>query len=164
MTVQHHTDEIEDCARHAASLYARLVLVVGPAGSGKTGSLRAFQNANGTPLVNVNLQVSRVLLDLDQRSRVLQFPKRLNAIVETEAHGADTVLLDNTEVLFDADLKQDPLRLLKTLARHRTVIAAWSGIAEADALTYAEPGHREHRRYPLGGSAAPLIVHMETEA
>lgn len=103
MSIQLHTDEIEDCARHAASLYARLVLVVGPpAGSGENASLRAFQSTCGAPLVNVNLQIARGLLDLDQRYRVLQFPKLLNAIVETEAHGADTVLLDNTEVLFNA--------------------------------------------------------------
>ena len=164
VTVQLHAAGIEESARNAASLYARLVLVVGPKGSGKTASLHTFQKASGAPLVNVNLQISHGLLGLDQRSRVLQAPKLLNAIVETEARGADTVLLDNTEVLFDADLKQDPLRLLKTLARHRTVIATWSGIAASDALTYAKPGHREYKRYPLGGPAEPLIVNMESEA
>ncbi len=166
MPVHSHKDEIERHARHAAGLYYRLVLVVGPTRSGKTASLQAFQNGNGAPLVNVNLQISRKLLDLDRRSRVLHFPKLLNAIVETEACGSDTVLLDNTEVLFDADLQQDPLHLLKTLARHRTVIAAWSGIAEADALIYAKLGHREYRHYSLGrpAGAGPLIVHLETEA
>ena len=163
VTIQPHTDEIEDCARHAAGLYYRLVLVVGPARSGKSTSLRAFQTASGAPLINVNLQISRGLLDLDQRSRVLQVPKLLNAIVEIEARGADTVLFDNTEVLFDADLEQDPLHLLNTVARHRTVIAAWSGTAGSDALTYAKPGHREYKRYALGRPDAPLIVHLESE-
>lgn len=163
MTVQVPADEIAEKARYAADLYCRLVLVAGPGGSGKTASLRAFQNASGAPLVNVNLQISQRLLSLDQRSRALHLPKLLNALVECEARGADTVLLDNTEILFDADLKQDPLRLLKSLARNRTVVAAWSGTAGSDALTYARPGHKEHKRYPLGEPADPIIVRLESE-
>ena len=164
MVVQLRTDEIEKKARDAAGLYCRLVLAVGPAGSGKTALLHALQGRTETPLVNVNLHISRQLLDLGERSRVVRLPRLLNAVVEAEAHGADTVLLDNTEILFDAGLKQDPLRLLKSLARYRTVVAAWSGIARDGALTYASPGHREYRRYPLSEPTEPLIVNLESEA
>ena len=164
MTVQVPTDEIAENARHAAGLYCRLVLVVGPGGSGKTASLRAFQNVSGAPLVNVSLQISQRLLCLDLRTRVLRLPQLLDTVVKNEVGGATMVLLDNIEVLFDAGLKQDPLRLLKSLARQRVVVAAWNGIAESDALTYAKPGHREYRRYALGEPAEPLIVRLENEA
>jgi hypothetical protein len=58
------------------------------------------------------------------------------------------VLLDNTEVLFDPELRQDPLRLLQSLARRRVVVASWAGGLDGADLVYAEPGHPEYRRYP----------------
>jgi hypothetical protein len=59
------------------------------------------------------------------------------------------VLLDNIEILFDVSLKQDPLRLLQGLSRHKTIIAAWNGASESGYITYAVPDHREYHRYPV---------------
>ena len=47
-----------------------------------------------------------------------------------------------------AELAQDPLKLLQSLSRNRTVVAAWPGNFDGVSLTYAEPGHPEARRYP----------------
>ena len=65
------------------------------------------------------------------------------------ASGAEVTLLDNIEILFDVNLKQDPLRLLQGISRNRTVVAAWNGTIEGNHLVYAIPGHTEYRRYPL---------------
>ena len=73
--------------------------------------------------------------------------------------GSEVVLLDNTEVLFEANLRQDPLRLLQGVARNATVVAAWTGDVKDGTLRYAVPGHAEHRRYPAEGL---LIVNVET--
>jgi hypothetical protein len=99
------------------------------------------------PLVNVNIELSRRMLDLTERQRALQLPRLLSEIVN--AAEADVILLDNIEVLFDISLKQDPLRLLQTLSRNRTVVAAWSGSVDREHLVYATPDHPEYRRYPL---------------
>ena len=136
----------------AASLHHRLVLVVGAAGSGKTGALREAAARAGAPLVNVNLEISRRLLDLAGRRRALQVQRVLDGIA-AEA-GGDVVLLDNTELLFDPTLRQDPLRLLRGLSRHRTVAASWSGAVEDGHVRYAAPGHPEYRRCPLDGVLA----------
>jgi hypothetical protein len=69
----------------------------------------------------------------------------LDDIVREEA--SDVVLLDNIELLFAAELAQDPLRLLQSLSRNRTIVAAWPGLFDGKTLTYAEPGHPEARRY-----------------
>jgi len=106
----------------AAQQYHRLVLLVAPAGSGKTAALREVHGRTAAPLVNVNLELSRRMLDLTERQRALQLPRLLAEIVGASA--ADVVLLDNVEVLFDVSLKQDPLRLLQGLSRNRTVVAA----------------------------------------
>jgi len=131
----------------AAGLYHRLVMLVAPAGAGKTAVLQDVHERTMAPLVNVNLELSRRMLDLTERQRVLQLPRLLAEIVGVSA--ADVVLLDNIEVLFDVSLKQDPLRLLQGLSRNRTVVAAWSGFIDGEHVVYATPDHPEYKRYPL---------------
>jgi hypothetical protein len=129
----------------AEELYHRLVLVAAPSGSGKTAALRHVATRTGAPLLNVNLEISRRLLDLTERQRALELPKVLEEVV---GRHEPLVLLDNIEILFDVTLKQDPLRLLQGVSRNRTVVAAWNGTLENDYLTYATPEHPEYRRCP----------------
>jgi predicted ATPase len=110
---------------YAEDLYHRLVLVVGPSGVGKTGVLHDVRARIGAPLLNVNLELTRSMLGLTARQRVLHLPRLLAEIVASP--GSDVVLLDSVEVLFDVSLRQDPLRLLQGLSRDRTVVAAWNG-------------------------------------
>jgi len=154
----------------AAELYYRLVMLVAPAGAGKTAALQDVHERMAAPLVNVNLELSRRMLDLTERQRALQLPRLLTEIVGASA--AEVILLDKIEVLFDPSLKQDPLRLLQGLSRNKTVVAAWSGEIRAEGrrlrteletsehsslipqssslyLVYATPDHPEYRRYPL---------------
>ena len=51
---------------------------------------------------------------------------------------SELILLDNIELLFAVELAQDPLRLLQSLSRNRTVIASWPGTFDGQSLTYAE--------------------------
>jgi len=143
----------------AAELYHRLVMLVAPAGSGKTAALQDVHERTMAPLVNVNLELSRRMLDLTERQRALQLPRLLAEIVGASA--ADVVLLDNVEVLFDVSLKQDPLRLLQGLSRNKTVVAAWSGSIDGEHMVYATPDHPEYKRYPLRDF---LIVNPEAVA
>jgi hypothetical protein len=143
----------------AAELYHRLVMLVAPAGSGKTAALQDVHERTMAPLVNVNLELSRRMLDLTERQRALQLPRLLAEIVGASA--ADVVLLDNVEVLFDVSLKQDPLRLLQGLSRNKTVVAAWSGSIDGEHMVYATPGHPEYKRYPLRDF---LVVNPEAVA
>lgn len=135
---------IADRVPEAASLYHRLVLVVGPARTGKTTALRDLAQERGWPLVNVNLELSERLLELTSKQRALRAPRMLGEIVD--GHPGEVLLLDNTEILFSTELQQDPLRLLQGLGRNRTVVATWSGEMEDENLVYAAPGHPEHRR------------------
>jgi len=143
----------------AAELYHRLVVLVAPAGAGKTAALQDVHERTAAPLVNVNLELSRRMLDLTERQRALQLPRLLAEIVGASA--ADVVLLDNVEVLFDVSLKQDPLRLLQGLSRNKTVVAAWSGSIDGEHMVYATPGHPEYKRYPLQDF---LVVNPEAVA
>lgn len=140
-------DQIICKVKQAADLYHRLLLVVAPAGAGKTIALHDVRDRTGAPLVNVNLELSRLMLELTERQRALQLPRLLRGIVGNG--DGDMILLDNIEILFDAGLKQDPLRLLQGLSRNKTVVATWNGFIVKDSLTYAAPDHPEYKRYPM---------------
>jgi len=160
-------DQIIRKVKQATELYYRLMLVVAPSGAGKTNALLDVQDRIGASLVNVNLELSRRMLDLTARQRALQLPHLLQDLVSNT--DGEVVLFDNIEILFDVSLKQDPLRLLQGLSRNKTVVAAWNGklsderrimnnetTTENSALspqhsslylTYAVPDHPEYRRY-----------------
>ena len=154
----------------ARELYHRLILMMGPAGSGKTSALQEVSASTSAPVVNVNLELSRRMLDLTERQRALQVPRLLGEIVgeatgdlpaATLAAQAGLVLLDNIEILFDVHLKQDPLRLLQGLSRNKTIVAAWPGSFVDGLLIYAEAGHREYRRYSTEEVSNHIVISLQ---
>jgi len=60
-------DQVMRKIGEAHELYHRLILMVGPAGSGKTKALQEVSTSNSVPLINVNLGLSRRMLDLAER-------------------------------------------------------------------------------------------------
>ena len=129
-----------------AALYHRLLLVVAPAGSGKTTALQEVATQLGVKVINLNLELSQALLDLTERQRPLRVGRILDQIAGSA--GDAVLLLDNTELLFAPSLKQDPLRSLQQLSRRQTVVASWNGRVEQAYLVHARPDHPEYRRYP----------------
>lgn len=139
-------DKIIQKIDEVATLYHRLVLVVAPSGGGKTRALREVSERTGFPYLNLNLELSRQLLDMTERQRLMRVPRLLGDMVNAQA--AQAVLLDNTEFLFDPVLQQNPLLLLQNISRNKVVVAAWNGTLEKGYLTYASPDHPEYKRYP----------------
>jgi hypothetical protein len=84
----------------AAELYHRLVILVAPAGAGKTAALRDVHVRTAVPLINVNLELSRHMLDLTERQRALQLP-RLLAVAAREYNrlGSKTSLVSGPNYL-----------------------------------------------------------------
>jgi ABC-type uncharacterized transport system ATPase component len=148
-------DKIKRSILAADGLYHRLVLLVGQAGTGKTGILRDVANDLGTEVININLVLSAELLELTAKQRAVRIPRILDNVIDKTR---PTVVLDNLEILFDKHLKQDPLRLLQGISRNRSVVASWSGNITGGKLIYAESGHPEYRSYD---SVDALIIEME---
>ena len=140
------SEEIIDKVNQAHELYHRLVLIVGPSGSGKTSLIQEVSKQTGFRYINLNLELSRALLDLTERQRILRLPLLVDEIIGKPVD--QVVLTDNIEILFEVSLKQDPLRLLQQISRNRTVVATWNGTIAGGYLTYAAPNHPEYRRYP----------------
>jgi hypothetical protein len=135
-------DKIKRAIQTAECLYHRLVLLVGTSGSGKTEALRNIAEEFSSTVINLNLTISGELLELTAKQRSLRLPDILDQIVN---QFQPPVLLDNIEILFDKNLKQDPLRLLQGISRNRTIVASWNGTMYSGKLLYAEAGHPEYR-------------------
>jgi len=140
-------DRVMQRIDQAAEQYYRLVILVAPTGAGKTTALQDIHERTAAPLLNINLELSRRMLDLTARQRASQLPRLISEIVGASA--AEVVLLDNIEILFDPSLMQDPLRFLQGLSRNKTVVVAWNGSIDGKHLLYATPDHPEYKRYPL---------------
>lgn len=140
-------DRVIHSIGQAAELYHRLVLLVALAGTGKIAVLQDVHERTGASLINVNLELSRRMLELTEHQRALQLPDLLAEIPnETQA---DLILLDNIELLFDVLLKQDALWLLQCLSRNKTVVAAWSDSIDGKHIIYATPEHPKFKRYRI---------------
>lgn len=135
--------------------YHQLILLVGESGSGKTKALNDLGIEIGVEVINLNLLLSKLLLEMTSKQRSLQLAKIIEDTIRGEG---DTVILDNIELLFDTSLKQDPLRLLQMISRNKTIISSWSGRLDRSKLLYAEAGHPEYRTYDITDL---LIVNMD---
>ncbi|WP_303674817.1 BREX-3 system P-loop-containing protein BrxF [Vampirovibrio chlorellavorus] len=150
--------QIKQSVEAAEGLYHRLVLLVGEFGSGKSYVLRNIAQEFGTSVININLLLSNELLELTAKQRSLQLPTALDKIIDK---AQTPLVLDNLEILFDKELKQDPLRLLQGISRNRVIVASWNGIFTGGRLSYAENGHPEYRIYD---SVDVMIVSMDGTA
>ena len=133
--------KLEQAIERAASQYYRLVILVGVPASGKTTALQSVAQKLGCPIVNVNMELSKRLLELTRAQRSRQVERLLKEVIA--AAPGEVVLLDNLEILFDISLEVVPLPLLQAASRNRTVVASWNGSFQGGTLTYAEPGHPE---------------------
>ena len=133
--------KLQQAIEQAANQYYRLVVLAGAPGSGKTAALQYLAQTVGCPLVNVNLELSKKMLELTRLQRSRQVERLLKEVIAGAV--GDLVLLDNLEILFDAALEVQPLRLLQVSSRNRTIVASWNGSFRDGTLTYAEPGHPE---------------------
>jgi hypothetical protein len=147
---------LREAIAQAAGQYYRLILLAGAAGSGKTALLQTVAAEEGYPLVNINLELSKRLLDLPRTQRVRQVERFLKDVIASVI--GDVVLLDNLEILFDPTLEIEPLRLLQVSSRNRTLVASWNGQYKDDSLSYAEPGHPEYVRFNVNEA---LVVTVE---
>ena len=133
--------QLEQAIQQAAGQYYRLVILAGAPASGKTTALQSVAQKLGSPLVNVNLELSKRMLELTRTQRSRQVERLLKEVIA--AAPGEVVLLDNLEILFDTGLEVEPLRLLQVSSRNRTIVASWNGSFRDGTLTYAEPGHPE---------------------
>ena len=125
----------------------RLIVVVQGITDDDRFSLNHFARGHDLQYININLELSRRLLEVPQQ----QWPTKVFRLLSDEIVGrssASAVALEHIEVLFDPALQVNPVDCLLQLARYRLVIARWKGTCDDRHLVYAEPGHPEFCQHP----------------
>jgi hypothetical protein len=92
----------------------------------------------------LNLHMSKRLLEKSAKKRVSALLEELRDIVAADA---TLVVLNHCEILFNKELMNDPLKLLKNISRNKTILVTWPGKYRGGHLMYATPEHPEYRYY-----------------
>lgn len=143
-------EQLDQLVNEISALHSKLILLIGPPGSGKTNLLADLAGRRDMQVMNVGGVLGPRLASLSQRHRALQVGAVMRELTDEYASG-DLILLDNLELLFDRSLKLDPLDLLKHHAHGRRVVAVWPGALCDGRLIYAQMGHPEYQDYGLDG-------------
>jgi hypothetical protein len=144
---------IEKIVDEVRAGYERLVLIVGPPGSGKSAALRDAAGARGWPVINLSLDLAQRMLELPVQQRPGRALDTIRALLDEL--DSDVACLDNIELLFGPSLQLDPLGLLQSLSRQKTLVAVWhggtTGKGDSLRLIHAQPSHPEYRDYSARG-------------
>lgn len=153
-------DKLDRFVDDVAGLNSKLIVLVGPPGSGKTLLLSRLGERRGGAVINVGSALGRCLAQAPVARRPSEAANRLRVLVaEFDADGL--VLLDNIELLFDRSLRLEPLDLLRRQAHARRMVAVWPGEFRDERLTYAAMGHPERRDYAVEGVVPFLLTESE---
>lgn len=140
------TNQLLQKIEDVTGLYYRLILLLMEPNANQRMPVNILEDTLQCGIVNVNLEISRLMLPLTTRQRALKVSSLLDQTIKDLP--SDIVLLNHIQILFDPVLRQDPLRLLQNLSRQKTIIAVWEGQIQGQYLTYAKLDHPEYRRYP----------------
>lgn len=147
------TQELSEYIGQAHSLYHQLLLLVVPHRTGKYELIYASARELGCEVMNINLALSRQLIELTHRQRKLQVGQLFEDIVENSTIQVEpfgkVAFIDNIEILFEPSLEIHVLNLLQKASRGRVVISTWTGRLIENSVIYAQPGHPEYKRYVI---------------
>ena len=155
MTLLAETSDWNESLAQAASAYYKLILIVGPIGSGKSTILKEISNFNFTHL-NFGKAFSRELLTKPAHLRAADAEEV--AIDLVDATNAARIAIDNTEVLFESPIRLNPLALLKSLSTRRLIVATWNGSFDASHLYYGIKGHPAYEEFKYTKEDTFIIV------
>ena len=139
-------DKLTTALQSIDSQYHRLIILVNCDDSSKQEIRDILKEDHEVIPVNLNLELSSRLLEYSIKQRPLKVAEIMTDLIEALP---SPVVFDKLDILFDPSLQTDPLALLQSLSRSKTIIAFWSGSLKDNKLFYAEPGYPEYRSYPV---------------
>lgn len=144
-------ERLQQVVADAAQLNSKLVIVVANSGNGKTALLAEFAQSRDLPIINVGRELSNLLVPVASSQRSFEVMGTLRGLL-SQHRDRGVVVLDNIEVMFDAELKINPFDTVKRLAHALTVVVAWPGNFRDGRLLYAKVGHPEHCDVGIDGA------------
>ena len=97
-------------------------------------------------VISIGSMLSHKALTASRSRRASTIERALRSEVLTP--DSQLHLLVDIDYLFEPELSLDPLALLKSCSRNRTIVAAWPGNFDTTVLSYAVPNHAHYRTWP----------------
>lgn len=135
---------VETAVRKAEYQSFKLVLVVIPQDSHREIQEELLNSS--VRAINLSKELSRKLVSQSMKDRV----KRLRMEVSDIAKECnESVWMSNLDVLFEPSLENDPMILLKKVAKSQVLVAIWPGEITETSLVYSKPGKPDYQSYLL---------------
>ncbi len=135
-----------------------LVLLVGDKETNSLILKKMKEHLHSAILINLGHSLSQKLLH--NQIEITQNPQNFFADLLKNID-EKFILLDNTDILFDSNLKFDPLSIFKKIASQKNLIAVWNGTYCQDQLTFAKQGHSEYRYFNIYNNEIFIILSQE---
>lgn len=112
-------------------------------------------------LLNLNKSLSEQLMNVPRQERAKSVGQMVDSLIS--GNSSNEVLIDGIEILFDRSLAVDPIRLLGTCAKNKTLLVCWPGDKTSSGLSYAVPSHPEHRTYKTSDLNDVIILNADAQ-
>lgn len=107
-------------------------------------SVKVFSEQENYPYLNISLELSEKLVEIDPTKRKYYVTEYLQEIILKRE--SNVVCIDYIELLFHPQLAIDPFHLLEDISKNKVLITCWRGKIEGNTLIHAEPGHPEYKK------------------
>lgn len=135
-------NRINDYLLSTLSIGSGLVLIIGKSGIGKSELLKKVSKQHKVRIISLNGKLAEIRL-LDRATSIQEI---LEFFIKDEV---EPIIFDNVELLFNPNLKINPISLFQSLAHTHKLIIAIPGLLKNQQLVYARPNNLEYKTYPL---------------
>lgn len=151
-----HASRIVPFLISARSHVEQLVLACGATWQDRSALLQTIAADQGFIYTAIGLPFAKTLIGQTPGERALSVMEMLDNLVPSAGPG---IALDKIEILFDPDLRMDPIRAIQRLAHRQLILLSWPGKYDGSRLIYAWVDHAEYRTYPASDM---LVYSLET--
>lgn len=95
--------------------------------------------------LSINSLLSAQLIVIPRQDRAKAVAQLVARLINATA--SDVVLITGLQIFFDRSLSVDPILLLASCSKNKTLLVSWPGDKTSSGLSYATPSHPEHRTY-----------------
>jgi hypothetical protein len=146
---------IEDIKFHITQNNHKLIIILGDKNTNNL-LLEKLKSLENIDILNLNLLLSRILITLKKNEQ--NNPDELIENTLFKNLTKDVILLSHINILFDINLKWDPLDIFKKLSRNKMIIVLWDGKLTKRGLEYASHPHLENIYYSIDKFEEILIL------
>ena len=149
------TETVEKIKFHITQNNHKLMIVLGDKNSNNL-LLEKLKSLENIDTLNLNLFLSKILITLKKDER--NNPDELIESMLFKNSNKDVILLSHINILFDINLKWNPLDIFKKLSRDKIIIVLWDGKLTKRGLEYASHPHLENIYYSIDKFEEILIL------